>query len=88
MDVVKNSGQTALAREFLNDEISRGFQSHLADAPWYFGPTNRNVGIPAGSSAYMPATIEDLDRATYFDWVTAVKHRAEVTEQFDREFSR
>lgn len=88
MDVVKNSGQPQLARAFLNDEISQGFQRHLADAPWYFGPTNKNVSIPAGSSAYMPATAEQLQHSIFFDWVTAVKHRGEVTEQFDREFSR
>lgn len=88
MDVVKNSSQTKLAREFINDEISTAFQQHLADAPWYFGPTNRNVSIPAGSSAYMPATEQDLQHSTFFDWSTAIKHRAEATEQFDREFSR
>jgi putative spermidine/putrescine transport system substrate-binding protein len=88
MDVVKNSGQTKLARAFLNDEISQAFQAHLADAPWYFGPTNKNVSIPPGSSAYMPANAQELARSIFFDWQTAVKHRAEVTEQFDREFSR
>jgi putative spermidine/putrescine transport system substrate-binding protein len=88
MDVVKASGQVQLARQFLNDEISPGFQSKLAQAPWYFGPTNRSVAIPAGSSEYIPATAADLSRATFFDWATAVKHRAEATEEFDREFSR
>ena len=88
MDVVKTSGQVPLGRQFLNDEISAGFQSKLAQAPWFFGPTNRSVGIPVGSSEYIPATAEDLKRATFFDWATAVRHRAEATEQFDREFSR
>jgi putative spermidine/putrescine transport system substrate-binding protein len=88
MDVVKTSGQVQLARQFLNDEISPGFQSRLAQAPWYFGPTNRSVAIPSGSSEYMPGTEQDLKRATFFDWATAVKHRAEATEEFDREFSR
>ncbi len=88
MDVVKNAGQAQLARQFLNDEISADFQSHLAQAPWYFGPTNRNVSIPAGSSDYMPTTEQDLQRSTFFDWAAAVKHRGEATEEFDREFSR
>jgi putative spermidine/putrescine transport system substrate-binding protein len=88
MDVVKTSGQVQLGRQFLNDEISAGFQSKLAQAPWYFGPTNRGVAIPAGSSEYIPATADDLSHATFFNWATAVKHRAEATEQFDREFSR
>jgi putative spermidine/putrescine transport system substrate-binding protein len=88
MDVVKNSAQVKLARQFLNDEISEDFQSHLAQAPWYFGPTNRNVKIPPGSSVYIPATEQDLQHSTFFDWSTAIKHRAEATERFDREFSR
>jgi putative spermidine/putrescine transport system substrate-binding protein len=88
MDVVKNSAQVKLARQFLNDEISVDFQSHLAQAPWYFGPTNRNVQVPAGSSVYIPATADDLQHSTFFDWGTAIKHRGEVTERFDREFSR
>jgi putative spermidine/putrescine transport system substrate-binding protein len=88
MDVVKNAGQPQFARQFINDEISTDFQSHLAEAPWYFGPTNRNVGIPAGSSDYIPATEQDLQHATFFNWAIAVKHRAEATEEFDREFSR
>ena len=46
MDVIKSSGQVALARQFLNDEISTEYQSHLAQAPWFFGPTNRDVAIP------------------------------------------
>ena len=88
MDVVKNSAQAKLAREFLNDEISVGFQSHLVQAPWYFGPTNQNVSIPASSSSYIPSTPQDLENSVLLDWPTAIKHRAEVTEQFDREFSR
>jgi putative spermidine/putrescine transport system substrate-binding protein len=88
MDVVKNSAHAKLGREFLNDEISVDFQSHLVQAPWYFGPTNRNVAIPASSSSYIPATPEDLDKSVLLDWATAIKHRAEITEQFDREFSR
>jgi ABC-type thiamine transport system substrate-binding protein len=88
MDVVKSTAQPKLARQFLNDEISVDFQSHLAQAPWYFGPTNRNVSIPPGSSVYIPATAEDLQHSTFFDWGTAIKHRAEATERFDREFSR
>jgi putative spermidine/putrescine transport system substrate-binding protein len=88
MDVIKSSGQTTLARKFLNDEISTDFQSHLAQAPWYFGPTNQDVAIPAGSAAYMPTTLKGLDGAVYFDWDQAVQHRGEATEEFDREFSR
>jgi ABC-type thiamine transport system substrate-binding protein len=88
MDVIKSSGQATLARKFLNDEISTDFQSHLAQAPWYFGPTNQDVAIPAGSAAYMPTTLKGLDGAVYFDWDKAVQHRGEATEEFDREFSR
>jgi len=88
MDVIKSSAQIALARQFLNDEISTNFQSHLAQAPWFFGPTNRDVPIPAASAAYMPTTIEGLDHSVYFDWEKAVLHRTEATERFDREFSR
>ena len=88
MDVIKNSGQVQLARQFLNDEISSDFQSHLASSPWFFGPTNQNVAVPAGSADYMPTTVQGLKSSVFFDWDVAVKHRAEVTEEFDREFSR
>ena len=88
MDVIKGSGQLALARKFLNEEISRDFQSHLAQAPWFFGPTNKEVPIPAESAAYMPTTLEGLQKSIYFDWKKAVPHRAEATERFNREFSR
>lgn len=88
MDVVKNSAQPQLGRAFLNDEISVDYQSHLAQSPWFFGPTNRNVPIPAGSAAYIPASAAALQQSVFFDWGKAVKHRAEVTERFDREFSR
>lgn len=88
MDVVKNSAQPQLARQFLNDEVSQEFQSHLAQAPWFFGPTNMDVAIPPASSAYMPTTLEGLEHSVYFNWDKAVLHRAEATEKFDREFSR
>jgi putative spermidine/putrescine transport system substrate-binding protein len=88
MDVIKGSGQDAFARQFLNDEISTDFQSHLAQAPWFFGPTNRDVPIPPGSATYMPTTVDGLNHSVYFDWDKAVLRRAEATEQFDREFSR
>jgi putative spermidine/putrescine transport system substrate-binding protein len=88
MDVIKTSGQIATARQFINQEISTEFQSHLAQAPWFFGPTNRDVPIPASSAEYMPTTLGGLDRSLFFDWNKAVAHRAEATERFDREFSR
>jgi putative spermidine/putrescine transport system substrate-binding protein len=88
MDVVKNSAQAKLGREFLNDEISVAFQSHLVQSPWYFGPTNRNVTVPSSSSGYIPATSKDLENSVFLDWTTATKHRADVTEEFNREFSR
>lgn len=88
MDVVKNTSQQKLARAFLNAEISTEFQSHLAQAPWFFGPTNQEVKIPANSSEYMPITAEALSHSIFFDWQKAVEHRAEATETFDREFSR
>jgi putative spermidine/putrescine transport system substrate-binding protein len=88
MDVVKNSAQQKLARQFLNDEVSKEFQSHLAQAPWFFGPTNMDVSIPSGSAEYMPTTVEGLQHSVYFDWDKAVLQRAEATEEFDREFSR
>jgi putative spermidine/putrescine transport system substrate-binding protein len=88
MDVIKGSPQANLARAFINQEISTTFQSRLAEAPWFFGPTNIHVAIPAAARDYMPITAEGLQSATYFDWDTAVKHRAEATETFDREFSR
>src|SRR6187402_31534 len=88
MDVIKNSAHPELARQFLNDEVSKEFQSHLAQAPWFFGPTNMDVTIPSASSAYMPTTLEGLNHSVYFDWEKAVLHRAEATEKFNREFSR
>ncbi len=88
MDVVKNSAQQQLARQFLNEEVSKEFQEHLAQAPWFFGPTNMDVSIPSASSAYMPTTVEGLEHQVYFDWDKAVLHRAEATEMFNREFSR
>jgi ABC-type Fe3+ transport system substrate-binding protein len=88
MDVVKGSAQVQLGRQFLNDELSVNFQSHYVQPPWYFGPTNQEVPIPEGSSDYLPRTPADLGRCTQLDWDKATPHRAQVTEQFDREFGR
>ena len=88
MDVVKNTGQPELARAFINNEISADFQSHLAQAPWYFGPTNSKVPIQSTSAEYMPTTLDGLQHELYLDWQKAVTHRAEAIETFDREFSR
>ena len=88
MDVIKTSAQPELARAFLNEEIAAEFQSHLAGSPWFFGPTNRTVQIPQSSAEYMPTTVDGLNSSIFLDWQKAVAHRGEVTEKFDREFSR
>lgn len=88
MDVIKNTAQPQLARAFINDEISTQFQSHLAQAPWFFGPTNMNVPVPASSAEYMPTNLDGLQHEMFLDWQKAVVHRAAVTETFAREFSR
>jgi putative spermidine/putrescine transport system substrate-binding protein len=88
MDVIKTSGLPQLARAFINEDISDQYQDHLAHAPWFFGPTDRNIKISPEAAPYMPTDEAGLKSTVHIDWQEAVKHRAEVIERFNREFSR
>ena len=89
MNVIRTSRHAEIGRRLLNEIISFEYQSRAAEAPFYFGPTNRRVDIPANAHEYLPATAEELTRLTIsMRWDSASRHRGEVTSRFNREFRR
>ena len=88
LDVIKSSANLGLARQYINDVVSAEYQSRAVQAPYFFGPTNKNVKMPANSGQYLPATPEDISRFTLLDWDAAALARPGAIERFNREFAR
>lgn len=88
LDVIGNTAHPALARDYINRVISTEYQSRSVQSPWFFGPTNRHVKIPAEAREYLPSTAAEVSGLMRLDWEAATRVRGAVTDRFNREFSR
>lgn len=84
MSVVEGTAHPELATELVNKAASAEYQEAAAQEPWYFGPTNSNVEVPA--SDYLLSDPDEFDSLVRIDWDAAAPARADITERFNQEF--
>ena len=88
MNVVTNTKQSQLAAQFTNDAISKDYQLRAAVPPYFFGPTNSSVNLPAALRRYLPTRPEEVARLLSLDWTMINRNRQAWTDRFNREFAR
>ncbi len=88
MNVVTNTKQPQLAAQFTNDAISKDYQLRAAVPPYFFGPTNSSVNLPAALRRYLPTRPEEVARLVSLDWTMINRNRQAWTDRFNREFAR
>jgi len=88
MNVVTNTKQPQLAAQFTNDAISKDYQLRAAVPPYFFGPTNSSVNLPAALRRYLPTRPEEVARLLSLDWTMINRNRQAWTDRFNREFAR
>ena len=88
MNMVTNTNQPQLAAQFINDAISREYQLKAAIPPYFFGPTNRGVSLPAALRRYLPTRPEEVAQLLSLDWTVINPNRQAWTDRFNREFAR
>ena len=87
--IVKGSSNVALGKEWLNNSISKDFQTAFSRAPWYFHPTNTQVSPPADAiDKSLAPTPEDTKSLVILDQVAAVANRETETDRFNKEFGQ
>ena len=87
MSAVTGTRHPELVQEWMNGILSREYQAFAANAPYFFGPTVRDVPIPAAARAYTPATPDEVLRLQTVDWSKIAPVRGRIVEQFDRLFA-
>jgi len=88
MNQVTNTRNAGLTSQFINDAISRDYQLKAAVTPYFFGPTNSGVNLPAAMRRYLPTRPEEVEQLLSLDWATINKNRQTWTDRFNRELSR
>ncbi len=88
MNMVTNTKQPELAAQFINDAISKDYQLKAAVPPYFFGPTNSGVNLPAALRRYLPTRPEEVAQLVSLDWTTINRNRQAWTDRFNREFAR
>lgn len=88
MNMVINTRHPQLAVQFINDAISKEYQVKAAVPPYFFGPTNSGVNLPAALRRYLPTRPEEVARLLTLDWTAINRNRQAWTDRFNREFAR
>src|SRR3989441_10621589 len=88
MNMVTNTKQPDLAARFINGAISSEYQLKAAVTPYFFGPTNSRVNLPAAMRQYLPIRPEEVAQLVSLDWVTVNRNRQAWTDRFNRELGR
>ncbi len=88
MNMVTNTKNPALAAQFISDAISRDYQLKAAIPPYFFGPTNSGVNLPAALRRYLPTRPEEVEQLLSLDWTAINKNRQAWTDRFSRELGR
>lgn len=88
MNMVTNTRYPDLTAQFINDAISRDYQIKAAVSPYFFGPTNIDVNLPAAMRRYLPTRPEEVAHLISLDWNTINLSRQAWTDRFNRELGR
>jgi putative spermidine/putrescine transport system substrate-binding protein len=88
MNMVTNTKQPDLAVRFINDAISSEYQLKAAVTPYFFGPTNSRVNLPAAMRRFLPTRPEEVAQLVSLDWSTINRNRQAWTDRFNRELGR
>lgn len=85
--IVANTGtDLELAAAFLNETLSLEVQTAMADAPYYFLPSNQNVELSGILAEKLGASTEEaLSNLVLLDWSQINPSRTEWIERFDKE---
>jgi putative spermidine/putrescine transport system substrate-binding protein len=87
--IVKGSANIPLAKEWLNNSISKEFQTAFSRSPWYFQPTNMQVSpAPDAIEKSLAPGPEDTKNLVILDMVTATANRPAQTDRFNKEFGQ
>jgi putative spermidine/putrescine transport system substrate-binding protein len=76
-----------LVDEWLEGILSPAYQTRAVAAPFFFGPTVRDVSVPPDARAYTPSTPEEVTALQTIDWPKIVPLRGQLVERFDRMFA-
>ncbi len=88
LSIIKGSQNTQLAHELLNGVLSVEYQTKAAAKPYFFGPTNVKVAVPAEAAEYIPTTLSEVRRLQTVNWPVVVPMRVAIVERWNREFAR
>jgi putative spermidine/putrescine transport system substrate-binding protein len=86
--VIKGSQHMQMAHELLNGVLSVEYQTKAAAKPYFFGPTNVKVRVPAEAGEYIPTSLAEVRRLQTVNWPVVVPRRAAIVERWNREFAR
>ncbi len=87
MSAITGTRHPELVQEWMNGILSREYQTLAANAPYFFGPTVRDVMIPEAARPYTPTTPDQVLRLQSVDWSRIAPVRGRIVEQFDRLFA-
>lgn len=87
MSAIANTRHADLVNEWLDGVLSPAYQARAAGAPYYFGPTVKDVTVPEAARAYIPSTPEEVLALQTIDWTKIVPIRGQLVERFDRTFA-
>lgn len=87
VSIIHNTKYPELCKEILNILCSEEYQTKAAAAPYYFGPTNKNVEVPEDAAAYIPSTPEEVEAMSTIDWSVVVPNRADILDTWNQTFT-
>jgi putative spermidine/putrescine transport system substrate-binding protein len=85
MNIISGAPCEEMLHDYLNRVLSVEYQTQAAAAPYFFGPTNRNVQVPEEARAFMPTTPEEVASLIHIDWETWDLNRETIIDRFNRE---
>ena len=84
---ITNTRQPELVNEWLNGILSAEYQARAAGAPYFFGPTVRDVAVPEAARPYTPSTPAEVLALQTINWTAIAPQRGGLVERFDRVFA-
>jgi putative spermidine/putrescine transport system substrate-binding protein len=88
LSILKGSQYMQAAHEILNGVLSVEYQTKAAAKPYFFGPTNVKVAVPADAAEYIPTSLGEVRRLQTVNWPVVVPRRAAIVDRWNREFAR
>ncbi len=88
LSIIRGTQYMALAHELLNGVLSVEYQTKAAAKPYFFGPTNVKVAVPAEAAEYIPTSLGEVRRLQTVNWPVVVPKRGAIVERWNREFAK